>query len=139
VVNPEVEDLEIEDPIIKEANPETSPSPITSIDDEEIVMVDLLGNEHAQKEESDAAHSVPPHRSVVISSTLGDSVNEGEAILLTSELFGFDGLTVSYQWQCRSPGNEWMDILNATEASYTYYANAETLQLDWRLLVSFNE
>ena len=81
-----------------------------------------------------------PQRYVRIYTSQGDVVTDGEIINLTSELIGFEGLDVSYQWQCdKNDGAGWFDIEGATRDRFTFIANKETIQYSWRLIVNINE
>ena len=63
-------------------------------------------------------------------------IDEGQIITLYSELTGFDGIEVSYQWQC-DKGNGFENIPGATEATYSYEATTESLSWSWRVEVNF--
>ena len=81
-----------------------------------------------------------PQKQVNIISTRGDTIIENEIVYLYSELIGFEGETVTYQWQVRkTPDDEWEDIEGATRNKYMFYATRETLQYDWRLIVTVVE
>ena len=81
-----------------------------------------------------------PQRYVRIYTSQGEVVTDGEIINLTSELIGFDGLDVTYQWQCdKNDGVGWFDIEGANRDRFTFIANKETIQYSWRLIVNINE
>jgi len=92
-----------------------------------------LGDEAAQLEES-----AKNQRRVIIKSSQGDIVTEGDLIRLTSELRGFsDDEKVEYQWQVdRGDGAGWVDVEGATKWKHEFVANAETIKYSWRLIVN---
>lgn len=75
-------------------------------------------------------------KKVRIYSSRKNVVTEGEQIYLTSYLEGFEGLTVTFQWQ-RDRGNGWEDIPGATSDSYSFTATEETILYSWRVIVSY--
>lgn len=77
-------------------------------------------------------------RSVNIYSNMGDIVREGDAITITGELIGFDGLDVSLQWQY-DDGLCWTDVPGADALTHTFAATAETVEYSWRLSVTVLE
>lgn len=79
-------------------------------------------------------------RKVVIKSSQGAIVTEGDQITLTSELYGFGDLPVEYQWQVdRGDGEGWVDVNGANKFKYTFIANEETIKYSWRLIVNVVE
>ena len=60
----------------------------------------------------------------------------GDPITLTSELHGFDGYEIMYQWQC-DRGAGFQDIPGANGATYTFEATEDTLQYSWMLEVYY--
>jgi len=83
-----------------------------------------------------AGEPAAPEMKVTIFSSRRTVMTPGETVYLTSKLEGFEGYTVSYQWQC-DRGNGLEDVPGANEATYAFEANAETLGYDWLLLVYF--
>ncbi len=78
-----------------------------------------------------------PERSVMIRSSQGDVVTEGEIIYLTSKLKGFDGLDIAYQWQVdRGDGAGWVDVEGANRSKHMFVADRETITYSWRLIVT---
>ena len=78
-----------------------------------------------------------PERSVMIRSSQGDVVTEGEIIYLTSKLKGFDGLDIAYQWQVdRGDGAGWVDVEGANRSKHMFVADKETITYSWRLIVT---
>ena len=63
-------------------------------------------------------------------------MTEGDYVMLTSKLEGFDGLEVIYQWEC-DKGDGFRKVDNANEESYFFRASAETLSWNWRLTVYY--
>ena len=92
--------------------------------------------------EDDAGELEPeaPQRQVIIKSSQGEIVTEGDQIVLTSELVGFGDEPVTYQWQVdRGDGQGWVDVEGATRYKHTFIANKETIQYSWRLIVNIEE
>lgn len=77
-------------------------------------------------------------REVIIRSSQGEVVTEGEVITLRSELRGFgDDEQVTYQWQVdRGEGNGWEDVEGATKDKHVFIADRTTIQYSWRLIVN---
>lgn len=72
---------------------------------------------------------------VEIATTQGDVVIMGETITLTSVLTGFDGLSYAMQWQCND-GSGWRDVEGATGDSYSFIADDNNINFQWRLEVT---
>ena len=92
--------------------------------------------------DDDAGEPEPeaPQRQVIIKSSQGEIVTEGDQIVLTSELVGFGDEPVTYQWQVdRGDGQGWVDVEGATRYKHTFIANKETIQYSWRLIVNIEE
>ena len=84
--------------------------------------------------------SEEPQRRVIIRSSQGEVVTEGEIITLTSELVGFGEEAVTYQWQVdRGDGAGWVDVNGGTESRYTFVADRETIEYSWRLIVNIED
>ncbi|MCR5566660.1 MAG: hypothetical protein K6F61_07390 [Clostridiales bacterium] len=80
---------------------------------------------------------VEEKRRVVIKSSQGAIVTEGDQITLTSELYGFGEHLVEYQWQVdKGEGAGWEDINGGDRYKYTFIANRETIRYSWRLIVN---
>lgn len=74
---------------------------------------------------------------VTIFSSRRSVMAPGETVYLTSKLEGFEGYdTILFQWQA-DRGNGFEDIAGATEDTYSFAADAETLNYDWRLIVMY--
>lgn len=79
----------------------------------------------------------PVPKTVMIFCSRQPTMMTGDPVRLTSKLTGFDGLSVSYQWQC-DKGGGFEDVAGATGDSYTFPATSETLGWSWRLVVTYN-
>jgi hypothetical protein len=76
-------------------------------------------------------------RQVIIESSQGEIVTEGDRITLTSHLVGFGDSKVVYQWQVdRGDGNGWVNVDGANGYQYQFIANRETIQYSWQLIVT---
>ena len=76
-------------------------------------------------------------RQVIIESSQGEIVTEGDRITLTSHLVGFGDSKVAYQWQVdRGDGKGWVDVEGANRYQYQFIANRETIQYSWQLIVT---
>ena len=76
-------------------------------------------------------------RQVIIESSQGEIVTEGDRITLTSYLIGFGDSKVMYQWQVdRGDGKGWVNVDGATKYQYQFIANRETIQYSWQLIVT---
>ena len=80
--------------------------------------------------------SVPREMSVTIFSSRRTVMTEGEYVMLTSKLEGFDGLEVIYQWEC-DQGDGFQKVEDANNDVYIFRASTETLSWDWRLTVYY--
>lgn len=79
-------------------------------------------------------------RKVLIKSSRGDTVIEGEIITLKSKLVGFDDVEVHYQWQVdRGDGEGWVDVEGATGPEHSFVARKDTILYSWRLTISTDE
>ena len=72
---------------------------------------------------------------VEIESSLENVAMEGEIIVLTSKLTGFEGLTYTLQWQYND-GKGWKDVEGANGETYSFEADEENVSFQWRLAVS---
>lgn len=94
--------------------------------------------EGTEPEPEAAPEEGPVERKVHISSTRGDVVIENEIITLSSQLIGFDGVEVRYQWQV-DRGDGWTDVDGATGPTHQFVATRDTILYSWRLIVSVDE
>ena len=79
-------------------------------------------------------------RKVLIKSSRGETVIEGEIITLKSKLVGFDDVEVHYQWQVdRGDGEGWVDVEGATGPEHSFVARKDTILYSWRLTISTDE
>ena len=103
---------------------------------------DLEEDEDFEELEEEAGEVDPepakPKRQVIIRSSQGEVVTEGEVITLRSELRGFgDDEQVTYQWQVdRGEGNGWEDVEGATKDKHIFIADRTTIRYSWRLIVN---
>ena len=84
------------------------------------------------------AEDAGPAMQVIIHSSRKPQVTKGDIIEMTSELIGFDGIEVSYQWQMdRNDGEGWVNAtgLYANREMYRFVADEETVLYSWRLIV----
>lgn len=72
---------------------------------------------------------------VEIFSSRRSVMSPGETVQLTCVLYGMDGYSVSYQWEC-DKGNGFEAVAGANADSYSFIASVETLGYNWRLAVS---
>jgi hypothetical protein len=79
--------------------------------------------------------NAPVTRNVQIITSLGSVVNQGDAITMTGVLTGFDSVQVLLQWQVND-GTGWKNIEGATGTQYVFTADGQTLNSDWRLIVT---
>lgn len=84
----------------------------------------------------DPEATVEPEFKVTIFTSRRTVMAPGETVYLTSKLEGFEGYTVSYQWQY-DRGNGFEDVPGATADTYEFEASVETLSYDWSLLVFY--
>ena len=118
----------------------TEPAETTEPTEEGTAPADVTEPTEEGTELAEPAEPTPVERQVLIHSSQRKVVEEGELIYLTSELIGFDGVTVSYQWQVdRGDGLGWVDIPGATSSIYRYVADKETVKYFWRLFVTIDE
>jgi hypothetical protein len=77
-----------------------------------------------------------PEFKVTIFSSRRTVMAPGEIVTLSCKLEGFEGYTVSYQWQY-DRGNGFEDVPEATGETYSFEATVEMLAYDWSLLVYY--
>ena len=75
-------------------------------------------------------------KKVRIWSDRASSMNVGQTVRLYSELTGFDGIEVQYQWLCNK-GNGYEPVPGANSSTYEFEATQESLSWSWRLSVDF--
>ena len=60
----------------------------------------------------------------------------GDMIDLTSQIEGFEGYKIGYQWECdKMDGVGFQNVEGATESTYSFLMTAENIQWEWRLTV----
>ena len=96
------------------------------------------GTEEPEPEEEVPEEEAPAERKVRIASSRGDVVIENEIITLSSQLIGFDGVDVQYQWQV-DRGEGWTDVDGATGPTHQFVATRDTILYSWRLIVTVDE
>ncbi len=81
---------------------------------------------------------LPPERSVSISSSLQGlkEVPAGTLMVLRSELVGFEGVDVTYQWQCKASGSAWENVNGATRATLSVELDGSNDDYSWRVNVT---
>ena len=75
-------------------------------------------------------------KKVSITSSRCTVMTEGDYVLLSSKIEGFDGLDVVYQWEC-DQGNGFQPVESANNDTYVFKASTESLSWDWRLTVYY--
>ena len=96
--------------------------------------------EDTNPETEDEQTDKPVERQVRIKSSRKDIVIENEIITLTSELIGFEGVEVRYQWQVdRGDGLGWVDVEGATGPQHSFVARRDTILYNWRLIITTDE
>ena len=83
--------------------------------------------------------TVLPDRSVDIYCD-NDVIRIGDTVTLKSEISGFEGVSISYEWQCLMIVNdqeEWVTC--GSGSTYSFTMTEELMDCDWRLLVITNE
>lgn len=78
----------------------------------------------------------PVPMEVRITSSRTVVVHIGDPIYLTSELIGFEGYEVWYQWCC-DKGEGFEEIEDANEPTYVFAASPETLSWNYKLIVYY--
>ena len=91
--------------------------------------------EKSADEEAAEIESEEVEMKVLIFTSRKARMTLGETVYLTSDLQGFENCTtIAYQWQWDT-GSGFEDIPGATEDSYSFSADLDTLSYDWRLKV----
>ena len=79
----------------------------------------------------------PVPKVVQIHSSRKPVMKLNEPVTLTSELSGFEGYEVQYQW-LKNTGDGFKPIPGATSSSYQFNATKENLMADYRLVVYYS-
>jgi len=101
--------------------------------DAEVEETDAEANEEADAEANPEADAVKPsaERTVNIFCEL---INDDTQALFTSEISGFDDVTIAYRWQV-DDGNGWQDIEGANEDRLVVTLTKENFSYVYRLFV----
>lgn len=157
----ETEEIPVEEPeeeIPEEETPEELPEEEAPEEEtpeelpEELPEEKLPEEEPAEEAEEDAPEETPEEtlpeegpeedpdagKAVRIWSDRKDVMTVGDTVHLYSELTGFDGIKVRYQWQC-DKGDEkgFVDVADATGAVWEFKATEETMNYRWRLVIDY--
>ena len=129
---PAEEDLQTDET----GDPEATPEEDEGEPEEEAGEPEDEAEPEAEGEQADK----PVERQVRIKSSRKDIVIENEIITLTSELIGFEGVEVHYQWQV-DRGDElgWVDVEGATGPEHSFVARKDTILYSWRLIITTDE
>ena len=74
--------------------------------------------------------------SIEVYSSLGRFIREGEMITVQAELYGFEKIPTSLQWQYSQDGVNWYNAPGGSGISYSFPATMESIHYSWRLAVS---
>ena len=67
------------------------------------------------------------------------SLQPGDALTLSAQLTGFEGVSYTLQWQVRKPDGSWQDIDGATDTTLTIHITEEHNGCSWRLQAKTGE
>jgi len=99
----------------------------------------LFGGKTEAAEEPEATEKPKVKKKVFVFSDRKSVMEIGETVHLTSRLEGFENCTdITYQWEYND-GNGFVPMEGATEDSYSFAADIQSLSRAWRLTVYFNE
>ncbi len=73
---------------------------------------------------------------VSLDSSATSQMTEGETVVLTASISGFDGYEVMYQWSCNK-GNGFEVVSTGSESTYSFSATQESLSWDWKVDVYY--
>ena len=65
-------------------------------------------------------------------------VMEGDTLEVWGELFGFENMEITLQWQRSLEGENWEDVPGANGLRYSFVATEESVGYYWRLMVTVN-
>ena len=109
------------------------------IEESVVVEEETIVEESIEEELIEEKTKEPLYRVEIIANIpIGSVVNEGDIITMTAVLYGFDNLTVTYQWY-RLVGADWVSIENATAQSYSFAATEETVDCWYNVYVTIVE
>ena len=93
-----------------------------------------------EPEQIEESEPKPVERQVRIYSSRKDTVIRNEIIRLSSELIGFEGVAVHYQWQVdRGDGQGWVNVEGANGPTHEFVARPDTILYNWRLSITVDE
>lgn len=143
-----VEEATAEEPeeVVEEATPAEAVEEVEEVDpatgeEAEAITPDATASEATESEaEEDELGDLISESDygafkVYIYSNRKSVIAHGEIITLTCVTEGFDGYTLSYQWEC-DDGNGFVAVEGANAFTYSFAATAETLAYDWRVIVT---
>ena len=107
-----------------------------SLPEEETVAEPVAETAEETAEEPVTGTAQLPEKKVDIFSSRCTVMTEGDYVLLSSKIEGFDGLDIIYQWEC-DQGNGFQPVENANNDTYAFRASTESLSWDWRLTVYY--
>ena len=98
----------------------------------------FMGSLKFEEEEVQAAFAdvEAPEMKVTIFSSRRSVMTEGEDVVLTSQVEGFEEYETLYVWEC-DKGSGFETVEGANGASYSFKASAESLSWNWRLTVYY--
>ena len=108
--------------------------PNSEIDDEDADDDAGEADDDDGKPEEDEAAVI--ERAIHVFTDAPSVVHKGQIINLYSELTGYEGCTLAYQWQYSADGNTWSDAAGATGAAYAFAATRDLINCVWRLAVT---
>ena len=73
-----------------------------------------------------------------------EEIEIGDTVVFRSELSGFEGVSIRFQWQWYVQDEEtgdwdWENAPGGTGDTYTFVMTEELVNREWRLLVSTND
>ena len=125
----EIEEEEVEE--IEETETEETIEEETEEIAEEEVTEEITEEEETIEEEITEEET---ERSVSVKVRCSEELHLGDKVTLESELNGYEGCEVEYQWQVNK-GEGFEDISGANGSSYSFSADEESLGYDYRVVV----
>jgi len=108
--------------------------PAEEIPAEEIPVVEEIAEEPADEEQTKVEIDYSAMQ-VIVRTNFENVIMPGDVIELEGVLIGFDGLEYTVQWQY-DDGSGWQDVEGANELTYSFGADEENLNYQWRLMVT---
>ena len=102
----------------------------------EMTLPALAGNGSEEAAEELVELEPETEMTVCVSSTACDTMKEGETVVLTGSISGFDGYEVMYQWMC-DRGYGYEPVYGANDITYSFTATQESLNWSWELEVYY--